>query len=76
MKFTPESIFFLMLFWELQSKELDGTQILFESETISQEWPVVIICSKYFTLFKYNYAGLSKKTSNFQESFQNIFYGF
>jgi hypothetical protein len=46
-----ESIIFLMLFLELQSKPLDGIQLLFESESISLEWPVVIICSKYFSIF-------------------------
>ena len=41
------STFFLLAYLKLQSMNL-GIDILFQSETLSQEWPVVIVCGKSF----------------------------
>ena len=35
------------LFMQLKAM-LTDVEIMFEAETLSREWPVVLICSKYF----------------------------
>lgn len=42
----PAISFLLLVYLKLQSMNL-GTTILFQSETLSQEWPVVIVCGKF-----------------------------
>ena len=41
----PASKFLLLAYMELNSMKL-GIEILFQCETLSQEWPVVIVCGK------------------------------
>jgi hypothetical protein len=48
----PSSIFFLLAYLKLQSMNL-GIEILFQSETLSQEWPVVIVCGESFRCFNF-----------------------
>lgn len=38
-----------LLYLELKSRRIES-EILFESQTLSQEWPVVIACCEFFNL--------------------------
>ena len=49
----PACKFLFMVFMELHSMKL-GIEILFQCETLSQEWPVVIVCGKIVILLCYS----------------------
>ncbi len=42
---SPASKFLFLAYLELNSMKL-GIEILFQCETLSQEWPIVIVCGK------------------------------